>query len=105
MPIMNTEASRVMGREVPRLASGLVIDAQTAVALEAAESLLDLPAPRLDLEATAARGADHLADDAPGVQKSGWTIAGKAAVQPDEEEGRMRLQIGAEGMQGVAVCG
>src|SRR5437868_5973298 len=50
---------------VPRgLVAHLVVDAQAAVALQAAERLLDLPAPRLDDEAPAAGGADEFPDDA-----------------------------------------
>src|SRR5689334_9976178 len=50
---------------VPRgLVAHLVVDAQAAVALQATERLLDLPAPRLDDEAPAAVGADEFLDDA-----------------------------------------
>jgi hypothetical protein len=38
-----------------------------------------------------------------GMQEGGRILTGKAAVQPDEEERRVRLQIRAEGVQGVAI--
>src|SRR3954463_9469706 len=50
---------------VPRgLVAHLVVDAQAAVALQATERLLDLPAPRLADEAPSADRADELLDDA-----------------------------------------
>ncbi len=47
---------------------------------------------RLDLGGSASRVADHLAGDAAGVQKGGWIVTGKAALQQEEEEkmGRVR---------------
>jgi hypothetical protein len=83
--------------------ASLVIDTQAPVPLQEAEGLLDLSTPRLDLEALAARCAEHLARDAAGMQEGGRILTGKAAVQPDEEERRVRLQIRAEGVQGVAI--
>ena len=65
----------------------LVIDAQAAIALEAAEGLLDLPAPGLDPEPLAAGGADQLGGNAMGTEKGGWVIAGEGAIQPNQQQG------------------
>src|SRR3712207_5864244 len=43
--------------------AGLVVDPRGPVALQAAEGLLDLPAPWLELEALAARRADEFGTD------------------------------------------
>ena len=56
MPVMNTEASRVVAREAAK--ARLVVDAQAPVALQAAEGLLNLPVAGLGPEPLAARGAD-----------------------------------------------
>src|SRR4051794_8696672 len=55
---------------VPRgVGARLVVDPQAAVALQAAEGLLDLPAPLLELEARAAPDPDDLGGDAVAVQE------------------------------------
>jgi hypothetical protein len=90
---------------VPRgLVARLVVDAQAAVALEAAEGLLDLPATRLDPEALAAAGADDLRGDAVGLQESARAVAGEAAIEPGQEEGRgVGGEVGGERPRGIAV--
>src|SRR3954447_22915286 len=54
---------------VPRgVGARLVVDPQAAVALQAAEGLLDLPAPLLELEARAVPDPDDLGGDGVAVQ-------------------------------------
>jgi hypothetical protein len=60
----------------------LVVDPEPAVALQAAEGLLDLPAPGLDLEALAPRSADDLGGDAVALEEGSLVVAGGAAVEP-----------------------
>lgn len=81
----------------------LVIDAQAAVVLQAAEGLLDLPAPGLDLEPLTATAADQLGRDALGAKESGGIIAGEAAVEPNQEQRGVQLEIRGEGVEGIAV--
>src|SRR5207253_4199436 len=70
---------------VPRgLVAHLVVDAQAAVALQAAERLLDLPAPRLDDEALAADRADELLDHAVAGEPLAAALRGDAEVHPGE---------------------
>src|SRR4051794_14842780 len=55
---------------VPRgVGARLVVDPQAAVALQAAEGLLDLPAPLLELEARAVPDPDDLGGDGVAVQE------------------------------------
>src|SRR5436305_12848088 len=68
---------------VPRgLVAHLVVDAQAAVALQATERLLDLPAPRLDDEAPAADRADEFPDDAVAGEQLAAALGGEAEVHP-----------------------
>src|SRR4051794_9294384 len=68
---------------VPRgLVAHLVVDAQAAVALQATERLLDLPAPRLDDEALAADRADELPDHAVAGEELAAALGGEAEVHP-----------------------
>ena len=59
-----------------------VIAAQTAVALQAPEGLLDLPAPRLDDKAATAGGADALADNAVAGAERAAASGSKPEVHP-----------------------
>src|SRR5918997_777598 len=70
---------------VPRAGGArLVVDAQAAVALQATERLLDLPAPRLDHEAPPAGGADELLDDAVAGEELAAALRGEAEGHPGE---------------------
>src|SRR4051794_5263633 len=72
---------------VPRgLVAHLVVDAQAAVALQATERLLDLPAPRLDDEAPAANRADEFPDDAVAGEELAAALGGEAEAHPGQAQ-------------------
>src|SRR6476619_1354963 len=83
---------------VPRgLVAHLVVDAQAAVALQATERLLDLPAPRLDDEAPAAGGADEFPDDAVAGEELAAALGGEAEVHPGEAQRGVGGEVRREG--------
>ncbi len=104
---LQAHAGHEHGSEDRHLARGvvgrLVVDPQAAVALQAAERLLDLPAPGLDLEPLAADGADQRGGDAVGMQEGSRVVAGEGAIQLDQEQGRMPVEIRGEGMERIAI--
>src|SRR4051812_10856700 len=81
----------------------LVVDAQATMTLQAAEGLLDLPAPGLDRKALAADRADQFGTDAVAAQEVRRVVAGEAAIQPDQQAGGVRIEIRREGMDGIAI--
>ena len=59
------------------------------------------------LKSLAADRADQFGTDAVAAQEVRRIVAGKAAIEPDQQQGGVRIEIRREGMDGIAIphCG
>ena len=65
--------------------------------------MVDTQGDPLGVQVVSADGADQRGGDAVGLQEGSRVVAGEGAIQPDQEQGRMPVEIGGEGMERVAV--